>query len=115
MSIIISNASPLIALARIDQFSLLRHLFQAIVVPKAVWEEVVFQGRGKPAAASVVQAEQENWLRQQPVQDTLAVKVLQANLGDGEAEAIVLAQELNATWILLDDDLARTQLPTGIK
>jgi predicted nucleic acid-binding protein len=48
MSVTVANASPLIALARIDQFSLLRALFQDIVIPEAVWTEVVAQGIGIP-------------------------------------------------------------------
>ena len=108
MSITVANASPLIALARIDQFSLLKALIQDVVIPEAVWTEVVVRGTGKPAADLVVQAEQQGWLHRQQVRDTFAAEVLQANLGDGEAEAIVLAQELDASWVLLDDDLARS-------
>ena len=107
MSIAVANASPLIALARIDQFSLLKALFQDVIIPDAVWTEVVTQGTGRPAAELVIQAEKEGWLHRQQIRDTFAVAVLQANLGDGEAEAIVLAQELDTTWLLLDDDLAR--------
>ena len=108
MSHTVANASPLIALARIDQFSLLQSLFQNILVPEAVWAEVVLQGTGKPAADLAITAEQQGWLQRGQVDDTFAVAVLQANLGDGEAEAIVLAREVDASWLLLDDDLART-------
>ena len=107
MSITVANASPLIALARIDQLSLLRSLFQVVAIPEAVWREVVIQGQGRPAVELIPQAEQQGWLRRQQVKDTFAVAALQSNLGDGEAEAIVLAQELNASWVLMDDDLAR--------
>lgn len=107
MSIAVANASPLIALAKIKRFSLLKLLFREIVVPDAVWEEVVVRGTGKPGAELSVAAQQEGWLRRQSVTDTLAVTVLRGTVGSGEAEAIVLARELNATWVLLDDDLAR--------
>ena len=118
MSITIANASPLIALARIDRFPLLQSLFQNIIVPEAVWTEVVIQGSGKPTADLAIRAEQQGWLRREQARDTFAVEVLQANLGDGEAEAIVLAQEHNAAWVLLDDDLARahaTRLGLSVK
>lgn len=108
MSVTVANASPLIALARVDQFHLFKHLFQSIVIPEAVWLEVVTRGTNKPAADLVVQAEQEGWLRRQPIQDDLAATVLQATLGAGEAEAIILAQEMQAAWLLLDDDLGRS-------
>ena len=109
MSTDVSNASPLIALAKINHFALLRQLFQNIVVPEAVWEEVVVRGAGKPAAEAVLSAHQEGWLHQQLVKDALAVAVLRATLGPGESASIVLAREINASWILLDDDLARAQ------
>lgn len=108
MSIAVANAGPLIALAKLDRFSLLKELFRDIAIPEAVWEEVVIRGAGKPGAESVVSAQQEGWLHRESIHDTLAAKVLQATLGPGEAEAIVLAQELKATWVLLDDDLARS-------
>lgn len=108
MNPVVANASPLIALAKIDRFSLLKQLFGDILVPEAVWEEVVVQGAGKSAAELAVSAEQEAWCQRQSIEDTLAVKVLQATLGAGEAEAIILAQEVEARWVLLDDDLARS-------
>jgi predicted nucleic acid-binding protein len=107
MNIAVADASPLIALAKIDRFSLLKWLFREIVVPEAVWEEVVMRGVDKPAAELAISAEREGWLHRQPVKDPLAVMILLATLGPGEAEAIALAQEVRATWVLLDDDLAR--------
>lgn len=108
MSPVVANASPLIALAKIDRFCLLRRLFGEIWVPEAVWEEVIVRGAGQPAAELVVSAEQKGCFCRQSIEDTLAVEVLRATLGSGEAEAIILAQEVKAKWVLLDDDLART-------
>ncbi len=106
---VVANASPLIALAKIDRFLLLKQLFDEIWIPDAVWEEVVVQGEGKPAADLTRSAEQATWLRRRSITETLTVEVLRATLGEGEAEAIVLAQEVSAQWLLLDDDLARAQ------
>jgi predicted nucleic acid-binding protein len=39
--IIVSNSSPLINLARISKLDILRQLYINIVIPKAVWHEVV--------------------------------------------------------------------------
>lgn len=108
MKPIVVDASPLIALAKIDHFSLLKRLFGEILAPNAVWEEVVVQGAGRPAAEQVVAAKRKRWFRRQAVKDDLAVRVLRATLGSGEAEAIILAQEVEAEWVLLDDDLARS-------
>ena len=105
----VTNASPLIVLAKINQFSLLPQLFTEIIIPDAVWQEIVIHGAGRPATNAVIQAERQGWLQRRVAQDKLAVSILQTRLGAGESEAIVLAQQCQATWVLLDDDLARTQ------
>lgn len=58
MSVVVSNASPLISLARVGQFTLLKQVFQNIVIPDAVWKEVVINGKGRPAANLVIEAKQ---------------------------------------------------------
>ena len=42
---IVSNASPLINLARIGQLDLLRQLYGELLIPEAVWHEVVMEMR----------------------------------------------------------------------
>jgi predicted nucleic acid-binding protein len=43
---VVSNSGPLINLAKVGQFTLLRALFQHITIPPAVFEEVVIRGGG---------------------------------------------------------------------
>ncbi|MBI5032494.1 MAG: hypothetical protein HZB51_18370 [Chloroflexi bacterium] len=43
----VSNASPLVNLARIGKLDLLHQLFGEFLVPDAVWNEVVIQGEGQ--------------------------------------------------------------------
>jgi len=50
MPVIISNASPLIGLARINLLHVLKELWTEIVIPEAVYKEVVIVGRGKQGA-----------------------------------------------------------------
>lgn len=50
------NATPLIALAILDRLDLLRQLFTEVVVPTAVYEEVVARGVGRTGAADVAKA-----------------------------------------------------------
>ena len=42
--IIVSDASPLIALGRIGKLDLLREIFGSLILPDAVWKEVVDSG-----------------------------------------------------------------------
>jgi uncharacterized protein len=104
-SCVVADASCLIGLARIDRLTLLQDLFSEIQIPGAVYREVVEQGAGRPGAAAVKAAA---WIRRQEVQDQLAVRALRVNqLGQGECEAMVLALERGADFLILDDARAR--------
>ena len=71
--IVVSNSSPLIALAKIGKLHILKELFGEIIIPKAVWNEVVVKGKGKPGAEEVEKAE---WIKVREVKDRLSVEVL---------------------------------------
>jgi predicted nucleic acid-binding protein len=101
--ILILDASALIVLARIGSLQLLRELADQIVIPDAVYEESVRQGQGKPGSSDIAHAD---WIVRQPALDQSAVMRLRRTLGQGEAEAIVLAQQIHAV-VVLDDAVAR--------
>lgn len=103
-SLVVSNAGPLITLAKIQRSQLLKDLFGHIVIPRAVFEEIVLRGAAEPGAEETRSAD---WIETRLAMDDLSVSVLRENLGAGESEAIVLAQELGADLLLLDDALAR--------
>ena len=50
---IVGDSSPLIALAIIGQLELLPRLYQRVMVPTMVWEEVTVHGAGLPGALAV--------------------------------------------------------------
>lgn len=54
--IVVSNSSPLIALARISQLNLLATLYRRILIPPEVRHEVTVAGRGLPGAEQVSKA-----------------------------------------------------------
>jgi len=87
---IVSNASPLIALVRIGQLDLLRQLYSEIIIPEAVWHEVVVEGADQPGAEVVSSA---SWIVRRTVTNRALVHGLQQELDAGEAEAIALAVE----------------------
>ncbi len=102
MKKVISNASPLIALSNIRQLELLEKLFQKIVIPEAVYKEVVEEGKDKPGAVEVKKAT-DKWIEVKKVKNSDEVKALRALLDYGEAEVIVLAQEIKADLLILDN------------
>lgn len=101
---IVSDSSPLIALARIRSLGILPALFSQVAIPDAVWREVVVQGRGKPGAAEVAAAA---WIVRQSLKGRLPD--LDAELEAGEREAIALAVEIGSELVLVDEGPAREQ------
>jgi predicted nucleic acid-binding protein len=102
MSIIISNASPLISLCSINRIQILKSLWKGIIIPKAVYREVVEEGAGK-TGADIISMACKDWIKVVIVQNTQEVEALKAVLDDGEAEVIALGQELNAKLLILDN------------
>lgn len=102
--IVVSNSGPLISLARIGHFYLLYELYDELYLPTAVREEVVNFGAGRPG---VVEVENAQWIRVVNISDRQAVDRLRENLDLGESEAIVLAMELQADWLLIDEARGR--------
>lgn len=101
---IVCNASPLINLARIGKLGLLCVLYEELIIPEAVWHEVVVEGAGQPGAEEVKTA---GWIKTQDVTNRDLKRALQQELDAGEAEAIVLALEIGADLLLMDERLGR--------
>jgi len=104
MSVWVVNTSPLVFLGHLGRLELLRREGREVYIPRAVAEEVA----EKPdAAAQAVQAARATWMQVRDVADRTAVDLVQAVLHKGEAEAIVLAIELQAERLVIDDQDAR--------
>lgn len=102
--IVVSDATPLIGLAKIERLTLLQDMFGEVLVPQAVYSEVVFGAPQTPDAAKV---RHSSWIHVRQITNRTGVDYLRVDLDSGEAEALVLANELNADWILLDETKAR--------
>jgi predicted nucleic acid-binding protein len=101
---IIADSSFLIALATIDTLPLLPRIFPEVIIPEAVYDEVVTRGAGLPGAEEVASAA---WIKRIAVEDADKVRAYRAErLGMGEAEVIALAEELKADLVLVDDERA---------
>ena len=102
--ILVADSSPLIALARIGRLELLRAEFGSILVPTAVWDELVHAGMDRPGAPAVLAAD---WIERRKIVDAGLVALLRRDLGAGESEAIVLAREVGADLLIMDERLGR--------
>ena len=100
----IVNATPLIALALIDRLELLQALFDEVVVPAEVYDEVVVQGVSKPGAEALARA---HWLQVVPSPPHSPIDSMLTGLDAGEMAVLLLAQQVNPDWVLIDERLAR--------
>ena len=103
---VVSDASPLIALARIDCLELLPKLYGRVPIPTEVYAEVTVAGTGLPGARQIAGA---NWIEIASVNDSAALEEARrrTGLGAGEVSAIILAKELAAGLTLIDERRAR--------
>lgn len=102
--VVVADSSCLIGLSKIRHLDILQKLFGRILIPSAVYQEVVVRGAGRPGAQDVADA---GWIETREISDRLALRTLKLTLGAGESEAIVLASECTADFLILDDGRAR--------
>lgn len=100
----IVNATPLIALALVDQLDLLPQIFGEITVPTTVYNEVTGQGMDRPGAQTIAQAE---WLQVVSPQTAPTIEPMLLGLDRGETDVLLLAQELRPEWVIIDERQAR--------
>ncbi len=100
--LVVSNSSIIIALARICHLDLMEKLFKKVIVPEAVWKEVIVEG--KPGREKILRA---GFIHMEKTGNKRLVALLEEFVDTGEAEAIVLALERNADLLLVDDRDAR--------
>jgi predicted nucleic acid-binding protein len=101
---VVVNATPLIALSLINRLDLLPALFEEIVVPRAVYEEIVVQGGGRVGAAALSNA---TWMQVKGPDRLLTIEPLLLGLDAGELQVLLLARDLQPDWVLVDERLGR--------
>lgn len=105
MTGIVSNATPLIYLAKVGRLDLLRTIFGEVYMPEEVKVEVVDRGKrlGEEDAYLVERAVDEGWLR------VLRVEPVEVpiKLQPGEVAALSLAKKLGLREVLVDEASAR--------
>lgn len=101
--IVVSDTSPIANLIKIGHLDLLRLVYGTIFIPTQVYEEVqALQNFGY----NVEDFSSLSWIHQVSPQNMVWVnELIHQDLDRGEAEAIVLAKELGANVLLMDERL----------
>ena len=101
--IVVSDTSPICYLILIEQVNILQELYKLVSIPQAVADEL-----NAPESPPVVR----NWIANPPDWLQIEIVSLSSRLGlekldFGEQEAILLAEQIEAELIILDDKAAR--------
>ena len=107
MDRIVSNATPLIYLAKADKLHLLKDIAKQVYIPEAVFHEVVIEGKrlGKKDAYRVEKCINQGWLNVKKAQKNLSFDI---PIHYGELEVISLAAQERIIKVLIDDAKARS-------
>ncbi len=100
---VVINASPLIVLFKSQLADLLPQLFTEILVPKAIWDEVVIDSISDVASEQLPLVP---WALRVEV-SVIAPEILQWNLGSGESEVLSYALNHPGVRAMVDDAAAR--------
>ncbi len=98
------DSTPLITLAVIGHFTLLKSLFDEVLIPTSVYEEVVLKGKNRPGVSEISNA---NWLIVKAPKHKPSLPAELLGLDAGERDVILLGQEVAADWLLIDEKLGR--------
>ncbi|MBM4322830.1 MAG: DUF3368 domain-containing protein [Deltaproteobacteria bacterium] len=105
MRVFVSNSGPIISFARAGYLELLEKAIGELWIPEAVYKEIVVKGKGRPGSDKVRQAK---WLKSKKIGNKGRSGLFPHDLGLGEIEAIMLADELKAV-LIIDDKRARQE------
>jgi predicted nucleic acid-binding protein len=95
----VSNTTPIISLSSIGKIEILRDLFKTIIIPQAVYDEIkAKRGYGYNSVDS-------SFIKIQSIQDRKNKLLLSNKLDLGEAETIVLAKEIQADNVIIDENI----------
>ena len=104
--IVISDTTPVISLIKAGRLGLLQKLFQEVMIPKAVYEELTENEQFKMEADLVRNC---SFIVVTDVENFTSVNILRnvTGLDAGESEALVLYKEQNADLLLMDENKGR--------
>ena len=101
--IIISDTSPICYLVLIDCIEVLPILYKNVIIPQAVYQEL--QAEKTPKAVKEWIENYPNWLIIRNITNASDSEL--DKLDQGEREAIILAEEIKANLLIVDDRAAR--------
>lgn len=101
---VIVNSTPLIALCHVDHLDILKKLYGEVTIPEAVYREISVK---EDSACKRDVENARDWLHIEKIQNEMAKTMYKTQLHDGEVEVMILAKELGADLVVIDDQNAK--------
>lgn len=104
--LIVSDTTPIISLIKAEQLGLLEKMFEKIVIPKAVYDELTVN---KNFENEIEIFKRSTFVKVETVENMSSVNILRnvTGLDAGESEAIVMVEEKQADLLLMDERKGR--------
>lgn len=99
---IVSNTTPLISLLKIEKLTILKELYSKIIIPQEVYNELE-NGKHKDYYTDLTKLD---WIEIKSIKDGKSLSYF-LDLDKGEAETIILANEMEADLVIMDERLGR--------
>jgi len=101
---VVVNTTPLIALSHVGQLTVLKELYGEIIIPEAVYKELSVKSESicKRTVDSSL-----DWIRVENIQNQMAKTMYKTQLHEGEVEVMILAKEIGADVVIIDDANAK--------
>lgn len=96
---VVVNSTPVIALLSIGRLDILEAVYGIIFIPEAVYRETT--------AKDAKCLDSFGWINVKPITNHTAKEMFAGALHDGEVETMILAKEMDADLVIMDDGLAR--------
>lgn len=100
--IVLSDTTPIISLLKIDRLYLLEKLFDEVLIPSAVYQELTSNSRFQAEAKTIRECA---FIKTVSVENEELVRslMIQSGLDQGESEAIICSGEVDADLLLMDE------------
>ena len=109
-SAVVSNAGPLMALAKLNLLHLLRELYGRVYFARSVYDEMVVEGmrQGHEDARTLhLFLDQTEWHPEEVDTGDISTGLREARLDRGERDTLALAERLHSALVLMDETVGR--------
>lgn len=99
---VVSNTTPIISLLKVNKLGILKELYKEVYIPTEVFNEIE-KGKHKFYYQNLKEID---WIKIVSIKHRSSLDYF-LDLDKGEAETIVLAKEINAQLVIIDEKIGR--------